>query len=96
MTAIQKSATNPIDRLTPEDIEDIGRELDAIRQSVIDTRGQSDAAYIRKVIKAQRYLELGSRAVLLASIFPPAFVAGTAGLTWTSPASACTSATTTG
>ncbi|MFT4264396.1 MAG: acyl-CoA desaturase [Nocardioides sp.] len=71
---------NPIAHLTPADIEEIGRELDAIRKEVMDSRGARDAAYIRRVIKSQRYLELGSRAVLLVSAFPPAFVAGTAGL----------------
>ena len=80
MTVLQKKAHNPIGHLTPEDIEQIGVELDAIRQSVIDTRGADDAAYIRKVIAAQRKLELGSRAVLLVSMFPPAWVVGTAGL----------------
>jgi linoleoyl-CoA desaturase len=80
MTTIQKKHDNPIAHLTPEDIEMLGIELDAIRQSVIDTRGASDAAYIRKVIKTQRSLELGSRAVLLFSIFPPAWLVGTAGL----------------
>lgn len=80
MTVITKKPENAIAHLTPEDIEEIGRELDAIRQSVIDTRGESDARYIRRVIKTQRYLELGSRAVLLASIFPPAWIVGTAGL----------------
>ncbi|EON22391.1 MULTISPECIES: fatty acid desaturase family protein [Nocardioides] len=80
MTTIQKQAQSPIAHLTPEDIEQIGVELDAIRQSVLDSRGADDAAYIRKVIKVQRSLELGSRAVLLASIFPPAWVVGTAGL----------------
>src|SRR5262245_56806959 len=80
MTAIQKKPTNPIAHLTPEDIENIGRELDAIRQEVIDSRGSSDAAYIRGMIKTQRYVELGSRAVLLFSVFPPAWIAGTAGL----------------
>ncbi len=39
-----------------------------------------DAAYIRKVIDAQRKLELSSRAVLLFSLFPPAWIAGTIGL----------------
>ena len=72
MTVLQKKAHNPIGHLTPEDIEQIGVELDAMRQSVIDTRGADDAAYIRKVISGQRKLELGSRAVLLASFFPPA------------------------
>ena len=81
MTVIQKQQDNPIAHLTPEDIETIGRELDAIRAEVIATRGAKDAAYIRKTIDAQRKLELGSRAVLLFSLFPPAWLVGTAGLT---------------
>jgi fatty acid desaturase len=80
MTVIQKKQTNPIAHLTPEDIEKIGEELDAIRQEFIEARGASDAAYIRKVIDVQRKLELGSRAVLLFSAFPPAWLLGTAGL----------------
>ena len=56
---------DPTAHLTAEDIEALGRELDAMRQEVLDSRGASDAAYIRKVIDVQRKLELGSRAVLL-------------------------------
>ncbi|MFK4086783.1 fatty acid desaturase family protein [Kribbella sp. NPDC020789] len=80
MTVLQKKAANPIGHLTPEDIEEIGRRLDEIRAEVIATRGARDAAYIRKVISVQRKLELGSRAVLLFSLFPPAWLIGTAGL----------------
>ena len=80
MTTVQNQATSPIAHLTPEDIEQIGIELDAIRQEVLDSRGAADAAYIRRMITTQRSLELGSRAVLLASIFPPAWLLGTAGL----------------
>ncbi len=80
MTTITRKDTNPTAHLTEADIEQIGVELDAIRQDVIDSRGASDAAYIRKVVDVQRKLELGSRAVLLASIFPPAWIAGTVGL----------------
>jgi linoleoyl-CoA desaturase len=80
MTVLQKKADSPIAHLTPEDVETLGVELDAIRQSFLDSRGADDAAYIRKVIDAQRKLELGSRALLLASMFPPAWVVGTAGL----------------
>jgi fatty acid desaturase len=80
MTVLQKKADNPIEHLTAEDIELIGKELDDIRQSVIDTRGENDARYIRKVIDVHRKIELGSRAVLLASGFPPAWVVGTIGL----------------
>ena len=80
MTVIQKKDVNPTAHLTPEDIEQIGVELDAIRQEVIDSRGADDAAYIRRMIRTQRSLELGSRAVLLFSAFPPAWLLGTAGL----------------
>ncbi len=80
MTALQKQPVSPIAHLTLEDIEQLGVELDAIRQDILDARGEGDAAYIRKVIGVQRKLELGSRAVLLASIFPPAWIVGTAGL----------------
>ena len=84
MTTIQKKPaigqTNPIAHLSAEDVELIAKELDDIRAAVIDTRGERDARYIRRVIKTQRSLELGSRVVLLASIFPPAWFVGTAGL----------------
>jgi linoleoyl-CoA desaturase len=80
MTAIQHQADNPIAHLSAKDIEELGRELDALRDEVMSTRGERDAAYIRRVIGVQRRLELGSRAVLLASLFPPAWIVGTAGL----------------
>ncbi|MCW2797350.1 acyl-CoA desaturase [Nocardioides sp.] len=80
MTVLQKKPVSPVGHLSPEEIEQIGVELDAIRQEFLDARGESDAAYIRKVIDFQRKLELGSRAVLLASVFPPAWIVGTAGL----------------
>ena len=80
MTVITKKPVNPIAHLTPEDIEQIGIELDAIRQDVLDSRGAADAAYIRRIVDTQRRLELASRAVLLGSVFPPAWILGTVGL----------------
>jgi fatty acid desaturase len=80
MTTLQNKTADPIAHLSAEDIESIGKELDALRQSVMDSRGDADAAYIRRVIDVQRKLELGSRAVLLLSKFPPAWVLGTVGL----------------
>ena len=71
---------DPAGHLTAEEIEALGAELDALRQEVLDSRGAADAAYIRKVLKWQRGLEMGSRAVLLFSLFPPAWFVGTAGL----------------
>ena len=64
--------------LTTEQVEELGQRLDAIRDRIIASRGASDAAYIRKVIKTQRMLELGGRALLFAGILPPAWLAGTA------------------
>jgi NADPH-dependent stearoyl-CoA 9-desaturase len=80
VTTLQKKSENPIAHLTAEDIELIGKELDTIRQEVRDSLGEDDAGYIRTVISTQRKLELGSRAVLLASFFPPAWIVGTVGL----------------
>jgi linoleoyl-CoA desaturase len=80
VTVLQKKSDNPTAHLTAGDIELLGKELDEIRQEFVESRGAADAAYIRKVIDVQRKIELGSRAVLLASGFPPAFVVGTIGL----------------
>jgi len=71
---------DPTAHLSAAQVEALGRELDALRQEVLDSRGSADAAYIRRVIAVQRGLELGSRAVLLFSVFPPAWLLGTAGL----------------
>jgi linoleoyl-CoA desaturase len=80
MTALQHKPDNAIAHLTPDRIEELGRELDAIRDEVVRGRGRRDADYIRRVIRTQRTLELTSRLVLLASMFPPAWLAGTVGL----------------
>lgn len=80
MTVIQRKPVNPIAHLTAEDIVVIGKELDAIRDRVMADLGERDARYIRRLIRTQRSLELGSRAVLLFSLFPPAWIVGTAGL----------------
>ena len=80
MTTLQKKENSPIAHLSDEDIENLGNELDVIRQHIISSRGERDAEYIRKVIEFQRKLELGSRGVLLFSLFPPAWLLGTAGL----------------
>jgi linoleoyl-CoA desaturase len=78
VTALQKKSGNQVSHLTPADIEAIGRELDDIRRSVIETRGERDATYIRRVIKAQRTLEVVGRLVLLRSKHRPAWLVGTA------------------
>ena len=66
--------------LTADQVDRLGAELDAIRQDVLDSRGARDAAYIRRVVRAQRLIELGSRAVLMRSRSKHMWVIGTAGL----------------
>ena len=50
MTTLQRKEVNPIAHLSAEDIEQIGRELDAIRDEVLAARGEKDAKYIRRMI----------------------------------------------
>ena len=85
MTKATVDAYQPTDvvttaKLTPEQVEEIGRELDAIRDEVMGSRGENDARYIRRMIATQRWLEASSRIVLLFSLNPVAWVVGTAGL----------------
>lgn len=63
--------------LSDEQVAELARELDAIRDEVLGRRGKPDAAYIRRVIKAQRILEFGGRAALLVGRNKAAWVAGT-------------------
>jgi NADPH-dependent stearoyl-CoA 9-desaturase len=76
--AITKIVGDRTVTMTPEMAEEFGRELDAIRERVIADLGERDATYIRRVIKAQRALEVGGRGLLFAGILPPAWIAGTA------------------
>ena len=50
MTAVQETFTDPTTHLTDTDIENLGAELDAIREQVIASRGERDATYIRTVL----------------------------------------------
>jgi fatty acid desaturase len=49
--------------LTMEQLDAFGAELDAIRQRIIADLGEDDAAYIRKIVKAQRLFEVSGRAL---------------------------------
>ncbi|MFF3222829.1 fatty acid desaturase [Nocardia suismassiliense] len=64
--------------LTAADIETLGQELDSIRRSVEQSRGERDAKYIRRTIAAQRCLEVAGRAVLFGSRNRWAWLTGTA------------------
>jgi NADPH-dependent stearoyl-CoA 9-desaturase len=61
--------------LTPAQLEEFGRELDAIKEKVVADLGQADVDYIRRVIKAQRGMEVAGRAMLM---LPLTWLPGTA------------------
>jgi len=50
--------------LSASDIEEFGREMDAIRNEIADSLGSKDRAYILSVIKWQRTLMLAGRIVV--------------------------------
>jgi linoleoyl-CoA desaturase len=63
------------------DLDALADELDAIRADVEQQLGETDARYIRRVVRAQRLLELGGRALLIRAGRKPSLFAGTAMLT---------------
>ena len=70
--------TSPFEHLGVQEVQALGDELDAIREEIQEDLGEGDARYIRRVIAGQRRLEAGGRGALLVSLFPPAWLAGTA------------------
>jgi linoleoyl-CoA desaturase len=49
-------------------MEEFGRELDAIRDEVMETRGERDRRYLLRLIRMQRGLALNGRLVIFASL----------------------------
>ncbi|MGH2831668.1 MAG: fatty acid desaturase family protein, partial [Solirubrobacteraceae bacterium] len=71
---------SPLARLTAEQIEELGREFDAIHDEVKADLGDRDSRYIRSTIKLHRELVLAARALLVGSRSRPLWMAGTASL----------------
>ena len=80
-TVIRVSLTrhSPAAHLSADQVADIERELDELRQRVMDSRGASDAAYIRRVITCSAAWSWAV-ARLLVGKRRPAWLLGTAGL----------------
>ncbi len=66
--------------LSAADLEALGCELDAIRRDVEDSRGEKDAAYIRRTIMLQRTLDATARLMIHGSRTRLGWVLGTAAL----------------
>jgi linoleoyl-CoA desaturase len=71
---------SPLARLTDDQIEELGKEFDAIHDDVYADLGERDRAYITNMIQLQRGLVVASRIVLLASAKAPAWLLGTSAL----------------
>jgi linoleoyl-CoA desaturase len=71
---------NPLYKLSDEQLEEIGKEIDALHDEVFSDLGDADARYIKKMISFQRRLIAASRGILLFSRYRPAWAAGVAGL----------------
>ncbi len=71
---------SPLAHLSPEQLDELARELDAIHDEVFDDLGERDSQYIRSTIRLHRHLVLAARALLLGSRYKPLWFAGTASL----------------
>ncbi len=80
MTAVATEAKSPLSHLSREQIDELAREFDAIRDRVRGELGERDRHYIESMIEMHRRLAVISRVLLLASRYRPAWVAGTAAL----------------
>jgi linoleoyl-CoA desaturase len=71
---------NPLNRLSDDEIEALGKEFDAIHDEVFNDLGERDARYIKSMIEMHRRLVLLGRVILVPSRFKPAWILGTSAL----------------
>jgi linoleoyl-CoA desaturase len=71
---------SPLARLSEEQIEELGREFDAMHDEVYSDLGDRDRRYIMSMIEMHRQLAVLGRVLLLGARFKPAWIAGTATL----------------
>src|SRR3954470_20372235 len=69
---------SPLARLSDEQIEQLGREFDAIHDEIYGDLGDRDRRYITSMIEMHRRLAVMARVALLASKLRPAWFLGTA------------------
>jgi fatty acid desaturase len=71
---------SPLARLTDKQIDELGKEFDAIHDEVFAELGDRDRRYITSMIEMHRRLVVLGRLLLLGSRYRPAWIAGTATL----------------
>ncbi|WP_051342802.1 fatty acid desaturase family protein [Pseudonocardia spinosispora] len=75
-----RSLPGPFAHLTPDQLEELGREFAAIHEEVYADLGERDRRYITGIIRMHRQLLVVSRALLVGSRSKPLWVLGTCGL----------------
>jgi fatty acid desaturase len=71
---------SPLQRLSDEQLEEIGKEFDELHDQVFEDLGERDAKYIHGIIDLHRRLALLGRVLLVGSRYRPLWLAGTATL----------------
>jgi NADPH-dependent stearoyl-CoA 9-desaturase len=80
MSATTTEAQSPLAHLSPQQLDELAREFDAIRDRISAELGDRDRRYIESMIAMQRRLAVIGRVLLLASRYRPVWIAGTATL----------------
>ena len=76
----QSTIESPLAKLSPDQIEQLGKEFDAIHDEVYGDLGDRDRRYIVSMIEMHRRLAVMGRVLLLFSRYRPAWAAGTTAL----------------
>ncbi|WP_227999132.1 fatty acid desaturase family protein [Nocardia australiensis] len=79
MTILTETKDGPL-VLSPEQVEELGRQLDELRARVVADLGDRDREYIYSIIKAQRGFEIAGRGLMYLGFLPPFWLAGVAAL----------------
>jgi fatty acid desaturase len=76
----ESTIESPLARLSDEQIEQLGKEFDAIHDEVYDDLGERDRKYIVSMIELHRRLAVMGRVLLLFARYKPFWLTGTASL----------------
>ncbi|TQM25492.1 fatty acid desaturase family protein [Nocardia bhagyanarayanae] len=79
MTILTETKDGPL-VLTPDQVEELGKALDELRDRVVADLGERDREYIYSIIKAQRGFEIAGRGMMYLGFLPPVWLAAVAAL----------------
>src|SRR5687767_12024595 len=79
MTILTETDNGPL-VLSPDQIEELGRELDELRAAIVADLGEREREYLYSIIKAQRGFEIAGRGRMYLGFLPPFWLAAVASL----------------